>query len=112
MEEKLKNLDSLSILAMQGGGQQRIESQHNKGKLTARERLALLLDDTSFEEIGMLVTHRNTDYWLWNSEWKTGVCICPGFYGIWRFFVRDTCSENLCHYGYGAAKSGPYHWIK
>lgn len=41
MEEKLKNLDSLSILAMQGGGQQRIEYQHNKGKLTARERLAL-----------------------------------------------------------------------
>ena len=62
MEEKLKNLDSLSILAMQGGGQQRIEYQHNKGKLTARERLALLLDDTSFEEIGMLVTHRNTDF--------------------------------------------------
>src|ERR1700743_2002815 len=48
--------------AMQGGGEKRIEAQHKKGKLTARERLQLLLDENSFEEIGMFVTHRSKDF--------------------------------------------------
>ena len=48
--------------AMLGGGAKRIEGQHKKGKLTARERLQLLLDEGSFEEIGMLVTHRSRDF--------------------------------------------------
>jgi len=48
--------------ALLGGGAKRIESQHKKGKLTARERLQLLLDEGSFEEVGMLVTHRSTDF--------------------------------------------------
>lgn len=45
-----------------GGGEKRIASQHGKGKLTARERLQLLLDEGSFEEIGMFVTHRSRDF--------------------------------------------------
>src|SRR5690625_16663 len=45
-----------------GGGEKRIESQHSKGKLTARERIDLFLDAGSFEEIGMFVTHRSTDF--------------------------------------------------
>ncbi|MEM9547703.1 MAG: acyl-CoA carboxylase subunit beta [Bacteroidota bacterium] len=45
-----------------GGGQDRIDKQHQKGKLTARERVNLLLDDGSFEEIGILVTHRTKDF--------------------------------------------------
>jgi propionyl-CoA carboxylase beta chain len=48
--------------ALLGGGAKRIEGQHKKGKLTARERLTLLLDEGSFEEIGMLVTHRSRDF--------------------------------------------------
>lgn len=48
--------------AKKGGGEKRIESQHKKGKLTARERIQLLLDDGSFEEIGMMVTHRSQDF--------------------------------------------------
>lgn len=48
--------------ALLGGGVKRIESQHKKGKLTARERLQLLLDEGSFEEIGQLVTHRSKDF--------------------------------------------------
>jgi propionyl-CoA carboxylase beta chain len=48
--------------AQKGGGEKRIESQHKKGKLTARERLQLLLDEGTFEEIGMLVTHRSRDF--------------------------------------------------
>ncbi len=48
--------------AKKGGGEKRIESQHKKGKLTARERIMLLMDEGSFEEIGMLVTHRSRDF--------------------------------------------------
>ncbi|HEY1030876.1 MAG TPA: acyl-CoA carboxylase subunit beta [Flavipsychrobacter sp.] len=61
-------MDKVSLLkqkqeaAQLGGGAKRIESQHKKGKLTARERLQLLLDEGSFEEIGMLVTHRSRDF--------------------------------------------------
>ncbi|NDC43328.1 MAG: methylmalonyl-CoA carboxyltransferase, partial [Chitinophagia bacterium] len=61
-------MDKLSILqhkidqALLGGGEKRIESQHKKGKLTARERLQLLLDEGSFQEIGMMVTHRSRDF--------------------------------------------------
>jgi len=47
-----------------GGGEKRIEAQHAKGKLTARERVELLLDTNSFEEIGGLVTHRSTNFGL------------------------------------------------
>ena len=55
LKEKIKE-------AALGGGQKRIDAQHKKGKLTARERLLLLLDEGSFEEIGMLVTHRSRDF--------------------------------------------------
>src|SRR5918911_1007480 len=50
--------------ALLGGGQRRIDQQHARGKLTARERLELLLDEGSFEETDMLVTHRSTDFGL------------------------------------------------
>lgn len=50
--------------ALLGGGEKRIEAQHAKGKLTARERLSLLMDEGSFEEIGALVKHRSTDFGL------------------------------------------------
>ena len=63
-EEKLKKLEELNKQAELGGGEKRIESQHNKGKLTARERIALLLDDGSFEELGKLVLHRSTAFGL------------------------------------------------
>ena len=45
-----------------GGGQTRIDAQHKKGKLTARERIALLMDEGSFCEVGAFVTHRSTDF--------------------------------------------------
>ena len=48
--------------AMLGGGEKRIDSQHAKGKLTARERLELLLDPGSFEEFDMFIKHRSTDF--------------------------------------------------
>ena len=65
MAKKEKNkLAVLKEKALLGGGQDRIDKQHKKGKLTARERLALLLDENTFEEIGLLVTHRSTDFGL------------------------------------------------
>lgn len=55
--------------ALAGGGEKRIAAQHKKGKLTARERIALLLDEDSFEEIGMFVTHRSTDFGMENEQY-------------------------------------------
>ena len=56
----LERLESMKAQARMGGGEKRMEAQHAKGKLTARERIDLLLDPGSFEEMGMLVTHRST----------------------------------------------------
>ncbi|MFN8351604.1 MAG: acyl-CoA carboxylase subunit beta [Flavobacteriales bacterium] len=57
-------LDSKTAQALQGGGAERIAAQHKKGKLSARERIHLLLDEGSFQEIGQLVTHRSTNFGL------------------------------------------------
>jgi len=64
MQSKLDLLESKIAEAHLGGGQMRIDSQHKKGKLTARERLHFLLDEGSFEEIGMFVTHRSVEFGL------------------------------------------------
>jgi len=64
MASKLEVLNSKKEEALKGGGEKRIESQHSKGKLTARERISLLMDEGSFEEIGMLATHRSTNFGL------------------------------------------------
>ncbi|MEG2945239.1 MAG: acyl-CoA carboxylase subunit beta [Bacteroidales bacterium] len=60
--EKVKELIALREQARLGGGERRIESQHKKGKYTARERIAMLLDEGSFEEIDMFVRHRSTNF--------------------------------------------------
>jgi propionyl-CoA carboxylase beta chain len=60
----IEYLHQLQQQALQGGGPQRIEDQHKKGKLTARERLTILLDDGSFEEMDMFVEHRSSDFGL------------------------------------------------
>ncbi len=57
-EDKIKKLINLRVETKLGGGEKRIEAQHEKGKLTARERIELLLDEGSFEEYDMFVTHR------------------------------------------------------
>lgn len=62
MREKLENLKRFQEEAYLGGGKNRIDKQHEKGKLTARERIHFLLDKGSFEEIGLLVTHRSYDF--------------------------------------------------
>ncbi|RMG27297.1 MAG: acyl-CoA carboxylase subunit beta [Bacteroidetes bacterium] len=64
MANKLDILRQKHEQALLGGGQERIDKQHQKGKLTAREHLMLLLDEGSFEEIGKFVTHRSTEFGL------------------------------------------------
>lgn len=63
-EDKYKILKQKNQEAELGGGKDRIEAQHAKGKLSARERIALLLDEGSFEEIGKFVMHRAKDFGL------------------------------------------------
>ena len=64
MTEKIELLRRLKEQALLGGGEDRIRKQHAKGKLTARERIDLLVDKGTFTEIDMLVTHRSTDFGL------------------------------------------------
>ena len=62
MKDILEQLEERRAQARQGGGEARIARQHEKGKLTARERIDALLDECSFEEFDMFVTHRCTDF--------------------------------------------------
>lgn len=78
-KEKVKQLLDLRIQAKLGGGQKRIDSQHNKGKYTARERIEMLLDEGSFEELDMFVTHRCTNFGLEKEKYLgDGVVIGHG----------------------------------
>lgn len=63
-QDKIKQLIDLRAEAKLGGGEKKIESQHKKGKMTARERIEILLDEGSFEEFDMFVTHRCTNFGL------------------------------------------------
>jgi len=67
MTNKVETLQKKLAEAALGGGQNRIDAQHKKGKLSARERVELLLDEGSFEEIGALVTHRTKDFDMENQ---------------------------------------------
>jgi acetyl-CoA carboxylase carboxyltransferase component len=61
-DDRLKELNRLRELALLGGGKERIDKQHEAGKLTARERLAILLDEDSFQEFDAFVTHRTIEF--------------------------------------------------
>ncbi len=69
IEKKIKNLVELREKARLGGGEKRINSQHNKGKMTARERINYFLDEDSFEEYDMFVTHRSHNFGLENQKY-------------------------------------------
>jgi propionyl-CoA carboxylase beta chain len=68
MQEILEQLKKRRAVAELGGGEKRIEAQHARGKLTARERIELLLDDGSFEEFDMFVEHRCTDFGMEDTK--------------------------------------------
>ncbi len=68
-QEKIVDLINKRAEAKLGGGERRIAAQHKKGKLTARERIEMLLDEGSFEELDMFVTHRCTNFGLENEKY-------------------------------------------
>jgi propionyl-CoA carboxylase beta chain len=78
MHDNLKRLEALSAEARLGGGQDRIDTQHRKGKLTARERLDLLLDEGSFVELDRFVVHRSDDVGL-NDQKILGDGVVTGY---------------------------------
>lgn len=104
---------------MQGGGPLRIESQHKKGKLTARERLHFLLDEGSFQEIGMLVTHRSIDFGM-EKEKYPGDGVVTGYgtingrltyvfsqdFTVFGGSLSETHAEKICKIMDLALKNG------
>jgi len=78
MNEKLRTLENKKAEALIGGGQKRIDKQHEKKKLFARERIQYLLDEGSFEEIGMFVTHRTKDFGM-DKEVYLGDGVVTGY---------------------------------
>jgi propionyl-CoA carboxylase beta chain len=109
LKNKTKLLKEKKDSALLGGGKNRIESQHKKGKLTARERLHFLLDEDTFEEIGMLVTHRSTDFGL-EKEKFLGDGVVTGYgeingrlvyvfsqdFTIFGGSLSETYAEKIC----------------
>jgi propionyl-CoA carboxylase beta chain len=119
VEDKLDKLQLKRDQALQGGGIARIESQHRKGKLTARERLHFLLDENSFEEIGMLVTHRSTDFGM-EKEIYPGDGVVTGYgtingrlvyvfsqdFTVFGGSLSETHAEKICKIMDLALKNG------
>src|SRR5688572_8574373 len=76
--QKFNELNRKNEETLLGGGEKRIEQQHAKGKLTARERIHLLLDEGSFEELGKFVMHRSKDFGL-DKEYYLGDGVVTGY---------------------------------
>ena len=70
MNDIVSELERRRVEARSGGGAKRVAAQHSKGKLTARERIELLLDENSFEEFDMFVTHRCTDFGMEQTKFS------------------------------------------
>lgn len=103
IEDKLKYLEELDKQAQLGGGEKRIKAQHDKGKLTARERVDLLLDKGTFRETDKFVTHRCTDFGLEKNK-ILGDGVVTG-YG--RINGRTACvfSEDFTVFGGSLSKT-------
>src|SRR6186997_1228757 len=78
LQKKFDELEKKNKESLLGGGETRIQQQHKKGKLTARERISLLLDDGSFEELGKFVMHRSKDFGL-DKEYYLGDGVVTGY---------------------------------
>lgn len=118
-EAEITQLRERKESAAMGGGQKRIDAQHAKGKLTARERIALLVDKDSFEEFDMFVNHRCTDFGMADKHFDgDGVVTGRGTIGgrIVYVFAQDftvnggslskTMSEKICKVMDMAASAG------
>ncbi len=119
MEKHLNILNEKIEKAKLGGGVERIASQHKKGKLTARERIDLLMDEGSFEEIGMMVTHRSTDFGM-EKEIYLGDGVVTGYgtingrltyvfsqdFTVFGGSLSETHAEKICKLMDLAMKNG------
>ncbi|MBU0675409.1 MAG: acyl-CoA carboxylase subunit beta [Proteobacteria bacterium] len=119
MKNKLDELLKLRAKARMGGGQKRIDKQHAQGRMTARERLALLLDQGSFEEFDMFKTHRCTQFGLADQEFL-GDGVVTGYgtingrivyvfshdFTVLGGSLSETFAEKICKIMDLAAKNG------
>jgi len=119
MKDKITALEEKIALAHLGGGENRIAKQHEKKKLTARERVEYLLDEGSFEEIGMLVTHRTTDFGM-EKELYYGDGVITGYgtingrmvyvfaqdFTVFGGALSETHAEKICKVMDMALKTG------
>jgi propionyl-CoA carboxylase beta chain len=119
VNNKIKLLKEKRAEALLGGGKARIESQHKKGKLTARERIHFLMDEGSFQEIGMLVAHRSTDFGM-EKEKYPGDGVVTGYgtingrlvyvfsqdFTVFGGSLSETHAEKICKVMDLAMKNG------
>ena len=101
LEEKVAELKKRNQLAEDGGGAKRRERQHKEGKMSARERIEFLLDESTFEETDKLVTHRCNDFGMaeqkiYGDGFITGygriegrlvLRVCAGLHRVWRIVI-------------------------
>ena len=116
---KLVTLEQMRQQAQKGGGQERIDQQHSRGKLTARERLALLMDDDTFVEMDTFVTHRATDFGLADRKFL-GDAVVTGYgrvdgrqvfafaqdFTVFGGSLSEAVSQKICKVMDLAAKTG------
>lgn len=119
MKDQVKILQEKLSASKLGGGQERIDKQHAKGKLTARERVLLLLDQNSFNEMGALVTHRTTDFGM-NRQVILGDGVVTGWgtvngrlvyvfaqdFTVFGGSLSETHAEKICKIMDLAVKAG------
>jgi propionyl-CoA carboxylase beta chain len=119
VNDKIKTLQQKQQEALLGGGTARVEAQHKKGKLTARERLHFLMDEGSFQEIGMLVAHRSTDFGM-EKEKYPGDGVVTGYgtingrliyvfsqdFTVFGGSLSETHAEKICKIMDLALKNG------
>src|ERR1700747_519544 len=101
-------LEARRAAARAGGGKARIEAQHKRGKLTARERIELLMDRDSFEEFDMFVEHRSNDFGMEKTKipgdgvvtgWGTingrAVCLCSKDFTVFGGSLSETHAQKI-----------------
>ena len=109
LDKRIAHLEALREQNLEGGGRERIERQHAEGKLTARERIALLLDPGSFFEVDPFVVHRSRDFGMEKNadpgrrrrlrrrrgRGAAGLRLRPGLHGLRRIALRDQRRQDL-----------------
>lgn len=119
MHEKIAELREKRELAKKGGGEEKLAKQHKQGKLSARERIELLLDEGSFEEIDVFVKHRSKDFGL-DKQTFYGDGVVTGFgtiegrpvavysqdFTVFGGSLSETHAEKICKVMQMAMKTG------